>query len=549
MPTTRTGSGEVADELAALEKEAVDHFFALQPGYAVFLGLHRYDGEVPDLSRGSTTAWVGKARTLLQRLHELPPEELPKTRRLDRSLLELLLDGSVFDLTESRDLDRNPMAYVGQVSVTSYMVREYAPAADRVRSLIRILQGVPRLMEQGLARLDPHLPKPFLKLTEAMASGIPGHLAEAEEFAKKAAPELVGELARARVDAAAAVEAFMGKIRTHYAPQATSEFALGPEKFQRLLWVREGIRSPAEEILAAGVEDLQRNQARLRELAAGWKPGGEVHGLLEELLREHPTANELLPKAREFVAEARAFVVAQHLATIPTPDHCRVEETPSYGRALSTASMNPPGPFEAGGDEGIYYVTPVDASWSPKQAEEWLRSFNDSLLRNVTIHEVYPGHYLQFLHFRRTAGSLASKVFMSGSFTEGWAHYAEQLAVENGLDRRSIHAEVAQIHDALLRDVRLIASIGLHTQGKDLEWATRLFESEAYFERLPSEREAIRGTFNPEYFCYTLGKLAILDARTKYLGPRFGGSLQKFHDTLLGFGCPPVGMLDQLLAG
>jgi uncharacterized protein (DUF885 family) len=209
--------------------------------------------------------------------------------------------------------------------------------------------------------------------------------------------------------------------------------------------------------------------------------------------------------------------------------------------------MNPPGPFEGGGDEGIYYVTPVDPAWSPKQAEEWLRSFNDSLLRNVTVHEVYPGHYLQFLHFRRTAGSLASKVFMSGSFTEGWAHYAEQLAVENGLGAGSVHAEVAQIHDALLRDVRLIASIGLHTQGKDLEWATRLFESEAYFERLPAEREAIRGSFNPEYFCYTLGKLAILDARAKYLTKRFGGSLEKFHDTLLAHGCPPVGMIDEML--
>jgi uncharacterized protein (DUF885 family) len=549
MPTTREGPKDAEAEFAALEKEIVDHFFVLQPSYAVFLGLHRYDGQLPDLSKPATTAWVTRSKGLLERLKGIPSGPLPKPRRLDRTLLELLLDGSIFDLTESRDLDRNPMAFIGQVSVTSYMVREYAPAADRVRSILRIFRAVPRLMEQGISRFDPILPKPFLKLTEAMASGIPGHLAEAEEFAKKSAPELVGEVDEARAKAAEAVESFMAKIRAQFAPVATTEFALGAERFQRLLWVREGIRVPTEQILAQGVEDLRRNQARLRELAAGWKKGGEVPALLEELLRDHPTAAELLPRARTFVEESRAFVVAQHLATIPSPDHCRVEETPSYGRALSTASMNPPGPFEAGGDEGIYYVTPVDAAWTAQQSEEWLRSFNDSLLRNVTIHEVYPGHYLQFLHFRKTAGSLVSKVFMSGSFTEGWAHYAEQLAVENGLDGRSVHAEVAQIHDALLRDVRLIASIGLHTQGKDLEWATKLFESEAYFERLPSEREAIRGTFNPEYFCYTLGKLSILEARGKYLGPRFHGSLQKFHDTLLSFGCPPVGMLDDLLAG
>ncbi|HTT25932.1 MAG TPA: DUF885 domain-containing protein [Thermoplasmata archaeon] len=548
MPTTRSPAGDAAAEFAALEKRIVDHFFVLQPAYAVFLGLHRYDGKVPDLSKGATAEWVTLARGLLKQLEGTHRESLPKGRRLDWTLLDLLLEGAIFDLAESRDYDRNPMAFIGQVSVTSYMVREYAPAADRVRAIVRVLEGVPRLMEQGLSRFDPHVPKPFLQLTEAMASGIPGHLAEAEDFARKSAPELAEELAGARTRAAQAVEAFMGKIRSHFLPAATPEFALGPEKFQRLLWVREGIREPAEEILAQGVEDLRRNQARLRELAGGWKKGGEVKGLLEELLRDHPTADQLLPKARAFVDEARAFVVDRHLATIPTPDHCRVEETPSYGRALSTASMNPPGPFEGGGDEGIYYVTPVDATWTAQQAEEWLRSFNDALLRNVTIHEVYPGHYLQFLHFRKTAGSLASKVFMSGSFTEGWAHYAEQLAVENGLDHGSVHAEVAQIHDALLRDVRLIASIGLHTQGKDLEWATRLFESEAYFERLPSEREAIRGTFNPEYFCYTLGKLAILEARRQHLAGRFGGSLQRFHDTLLGFGCPPVGMLGELLS-
>jgi uncharacterized protein (DUF885 family) len=339
----------------------------------------------------------------------------------------------------------------------------------------------------------------------------------------------------------------MTKLRAEFVPRATPEFALGPAKYQKLLWVREGIQTPTEQLLAAGTADLKRNQARLRELAGAWKKGGEVPALLEELLREHPSAAELLPKARAFVEETRAFVLAKHLVTIPTPDHCSVEETPSYGRALSTASMNPPGPFEGGGDDGIYYITPVDTAWTPKQSEEWLRSFNDSLLRNVTVHEVYPGHYLQFLHFRKTPGSLASKVFMSGSFTEGWAHYAEQLAVENGLGHASVHAEVAQIHDALLRDVRLIASIGLHTQGKDLEWATRLFETEAYFERLPSEREAIRGTFNPEYFCYTLGKLAILEARRKHLASTFGGSLQKFHDALLSHGCPPVGMIEALL--
>jgi len=210
--------------------------------------------------------------------------------------------------------------------------------------------------------------------------------------------------------------------------------------------------------------------------------------------------------------------------------------------------MNPPGPFDVGETDGIYYVTPVDASWTAERQEEWLRSLNDAMLRNITVHEVYPGHYLQFLHFRAKGSTLARRVYLSASFSEGWAHYCEQLAIEAGLGAGSPDAELAQIHDALLRDCRLIASVGLHTGGWTLKQATELFQREAHFETLPAEREAIRGTFNPEYFCYTLGKLAILDARSKLLASQFGGSLRAFHDRLLGFGCPPIGVLETLLS-
>jgi uncharacterized protein (DUF885 family) len=211
--------------------------------------------------------------------------------------------------------------------------------------------------------------------------------------------------------------------------------------------------------------------------------------------------------------------------------------------------MNPPGPYDVAGDEGIYFVTPVDTAWTPARQEEWLRSLNRTMLKNITMHEVYPGHYLQFLHVRRrTSASHAQKIFFSASFVEGWAHYCEQLSIEAGLGAGSAAAEVAQLHDALLRNCRLLASIGLHTAGKDLEWATRLFQEEGHLERLPAEREAIRGSFNPEYYCYTLGKLEILEVRRKFLSSGYGGSLLGFHDTLLGFGSPPVGALSELLA-
>ena len=540
------------DELGPLEQQVVRHLFELQPSYAVFLGLHQYDGRTPDLSRPATDRWAVEADRLLGEVKRLEGSRLTPARRLDGLLVSLLLESPLFDLRDSRDLDRNPMSYVGSISLTAYLVRDYAPPANRVESMLRLLAEVPRLLEEGRRRLEARIPDPFVRLALAMASGLPEHLGEAETFARAASPALGDRFHRAREPPEKAIAEFVARLKGDFLPKATSDFALGPERFQRLLWVREGTRTPFDEILRSGRADLERNQHRLGAIASQARPGTAtavaIHDLFESVYKNHTTAARLVPRAQEYVDETREFVRANDLVTIPEPAVCRVEETPVYGRALSTASMNPPGPFDTAGDEGIYFVTPVDTTWTPARQEEWLRSLNEPMLRNITVHEVIPGHYLQFLHFRRNAGSLARKVYLSPSFSEGWAHYTEQLAIEAGLGRGTYEAELAQIHDALLRDCRLIASIGLHTQGWSVAQATELFQREAYFEALPAEREAVRGTFNPEYFCYTLGKLAILEARTKYLETRFGGSLRRFHDRLLGFGCPPVGLLDTLFS-
>ncbi len=534
-----------AAELDALEQRIVDHVFELQPSYAVSLGLHRYDGILPDYARPATESWTVRADALLAELSRLDAGRLSEARRVDRFLLRLLLESPLFDLREAVELDRNPMSYVGSFALTPYMVRDYAPVETRVRSIVRILEGVPALLDEGRRRLRPPLPRPFVELAIAIGGGLPPHFKEAEAFAGRAS--MAPAAAAARAPAEARVAEFLAWLKEECLPRSTPEFALGPHRYQRLLFVREGIEAPIEEMRKAGVADLARNQARLEAIAR--EEGAPIPELFQRLNKDHPIAADVLPTARAFVDETRRFVAERELVTIPEPAVCHVEETPIFGRALSTASMNPPGPFDTGPTDGIYYVTPVDPAWTPVQQEEWLRSFNRSLLRNITVHEVFPGHYLQFLHFRRSGGSLVRKVYLSPSFVEGWAHYAEQLAVEQGMRRESHAAEIAQIHDALLRDCRLLASVGLHTQGMSLAEATQLFERQAYFERLPAEREAIRGTFNPEYFCYTLGKLAILNSRTRFLDSRFAGSLQRFHDALLGFGCPPIGLLDTLLGG
>jgi hypothetical protein len=547
------GTASVASELDPLEERIVEHLFEHQPGYAVFLGLHRYDGRLPDLTRPATDRWANGARDLLGQLRSVSREGLPPARHHDAVLLQLLLESPLFDLEELRDLERNPMTYIGAISLTPYMVRDYAPAEDRIRAMIRAISAVPGLLDAARQRLEPRIPETFVRLGIAMGSAIPEHLREAEAFARPHSTALGDQVRDAASVAGAALGEFLERLTNDLAPRATADFALGPARYQKLLWVREGIETPVADVLAAGRADLARNHHRLEELARAVRPAlppaEAIHESLESLNRQHPTAEGLVPYAQGLVEEARTFVASRDLVTIPEPALCRVQETPVYGRALSSASMNPPGPFEVAGDQGIYFVTPVDPRWAPDRQEQWLRALNDTMLRNITVHEVFPGHYLQFLHLRRAGGTLSRKVYLSSSFAEGWAHYAEQLVIEAGLGAGGPEAELAQLHDALLRDCRLIASVGLHTQGWTVAQATELFRSQAHLEALPAEREALRGTFNPEYFCYTLGKLAIVDARRRYLAEGFHGSLRGFHDALLGFGCPPIGMIDALFEG
>ena len=537
---------EVTDRLSFLEKEIVAHLFVLRPTMASYLGLHEYDGLLPDLSTDSTLRWTTTSKEFVRQLLEVPESDLAVPRQLDRNLLRLLLEGNLFDLEETRELDRNPMSFLFQPDLTNYIARDYASVADRVAAIVRVLTSVPSLLETAKHRLDPVLPRPFVTLSIQIASGLPSHFEEGESFAATGSSELRDEVRKAREGADAAVRSFTEWLRTERLPNATDDFALGRERFQRLLWVREGLTMPVDQVLRRGHDDLKRNRERFAEIAR--REGLSVDQLVARLNDHHPSAEELLPLTRRLTDEIREFVRTEGLVTIPEPELVHVRETPPWARDLWTAAMNPPGPFEKPVD-GIYWITSVDPAWTPQQSEEWMRTLNHAMLKNTTVHEVWPGHYLQSLHFRKTSQTLARKVWFSYSFIEGWAHYVEQAALEAGFDGRSTSAEVTQLHDALLRDCRLIVSIGMHTQGMSVADAARLLRTEAHLEEVHAQREAIRGTYNPEYFCYTLGKLAILDVRSKYLATKFQGSRKAFHDTLLGFGTPPIGFLDSLLAG
>ncbi len=534
------------DRLSPLEKEIVTHLFVINPTRAVDLGLHEYDGRLPDLSRESSDRWVATAKELREQLDRIPETELPTPRRYDRRLLRLLLETTLFNIEEVRAPLRNPMGYLRQIDLTNYVIRDYAPVDDRAEAVGRLMDAFPAVLEAGRQRLEPVLPRPFVTLSIRIAEGLPSHFEEGEAFASGASASVRDGVRAAAKRAAAAARSFGAWLRTERLTQANDDFALGTERFQRLLRVREGLALTVSDLWARGREDLKRNQERLHEIAR--REGATVESLIRRLHDSHPTPAELVPLVRRLTDEAREFVRQKDFVTVPEPQNCLVRETPPFARDLWTAACSSPGPFEKTVD-GVYWVTGVDPSWAPEQAEGWLRTLNHAKLKNITIHEVWPGHYLQRLHSRASAQSLTRQVWSSPSFSEGWAHYCEQAALEAGYDGGSVSAAVSQLHDALLRDCRLLASIGMHTRGMSVTDAANLLRTEGYLEEVTAQREAIRGTYNPEYFCYTLGKLEILNVRSKYLTSKFHGSLKAFHDALLGFGAPPVGYLDSLVAG
>jgi hypothetical protein len=550
VPALPPGAGAEEREFQDLEIRVWQHLFRLSPASAVFLGLHAYDGRLPDLSGPATSRWVSEARNLLHQLQRVPAKSLPGRRALDRDLLVLSLEGGLFDLETYPYLDRLPLWYIFPLSLIPYVSRPYAPWAQRAQAIVRLWEGIPGFLRTAKSRLRGPLPEPFLRVGREMGAGLPSHFREVGDLLQREVPEYSGPASRALKDALFSVQEFLDHLNTSSSDGPETDgrgFALGPERYQELLRVREGVKTPWRGLLDEGWRDLRRNQERLQELARRLHPPTDAPGAARRLAGDHPNAEGLLEEARQFTREVRQFVLDQQLVSIPGPDACRVEETPPFERAFSTASLNPPGPFEPQISEGIYYVTPVDPAWTPEQQRQWLEYFNRPLFRNVTAHEVYPGHYLQFLHFRASADTLTARSYVSSAFTEGWAHYAEQLMVEAGFHGESPEAEIAQVQDALLRDVRLLVSVGLHAGGMSLEEATRLFQTEAYLERFPAEREALRGTFNPEYFCYTLGKLEILRARHRWRERNPRSPLREFHDRLLSFGAPPVGLLASLL--
>ena len=549
-------------EYEAVAEEYIKTYLAAHPLQGTALGLHEYDGKISDYSRLALDAELNRLQRFDDRLSKFDPTKLSSRQSIDLRILQAAVKKDLFEMQDMSIFERNPMVYARAADVNVYIKRNFAPLEDRVRSLVAIESQIPNILIAARTNLNETLPRPFVELAIQIARA-------SADFLKKDLVTAVSGLKDEQIrvafqeanrKAAGALNDYAAWLEREKLPKASLDFALGEEKFRRFLIQTELVDFPPQKILEIGMTQLKAEQDAFAEAAKKIDPNKSPIEVFKQIQSEHPAPDKLIPDVAKDLDKIRKYVLTRHLVSIPSDVRAKVKETPQYLRATSFASMDTPGPFERRATEAYYYVTPTEHDWPEQQKQEWLTAFNYYTSDIVSIHEAYPGHYVQFLHLNASPASKVEKIFGSYAFIEGWAHYCEKMMLDEGFSsptnsspseedaKRAAKYRMAQADEALLRLCRLCVSIKMHTQNMSLDEATKFFKDNCYCEEKPARQEAIRGTFDPGYLNYTLGKLQILKLRDDYKaqeGDDF--SLQKFHNELLNHGMPPIRLLREIM--
>ena len=522
------------------------------PTSATLDGVHTHDDLLEDLSRHGIDAEAHALAGYLRRLDEINREALTEVERLEHRMLTAHLQARMFDLEAVRPWERNPQFYSDLLatSLAGQTLFTHAPAAERARRVLSKLRQTPRLIQAARDNITD-APGIFVKVgIEAMR----GTLKFIDEdlpraFASVDDLHLLGDLADAQAEASQAVGHYIDYLESDLTAKARGSFRLGRDKFEQKLRLEEGVTLPLDRLLAIATRELQATQEEFRSLA-GKMHGGDPLTAWAKTKAQHPAPGQLVATGRGQLDELATFLERQKIISLPSGEPIAVAPTPDFYR-WTFASMWTAGPFETKPSRAYYYLTDVDPSWSAERQDEHLRDYNFPTLWSISIHEVYPGHFLHFQHLRKVESKTRKSImFAPASFIEGWAHYCEQMMIEAGFGRQDPTIKLGQLAEALIRLVRFIVCIKLHAEDMSVEQGVRYFRDEAYMEEGSARREAERGAFDPTYLVYSVGKLMLLKLRQDYKaqqGKAF--SLRSFHDTLLGQGTAPFWLHRQLMLG
>ncbi|MCJ8157733.1 DUF885 domain-containing protein [Sphingomonas sp. LaA6.9] len=523
----------------------LEGYFKLNPSFAVYQGRHEFDGKLPDWSDAGLKARADYLKKAISDAKGFDAAKLSKEQAFERDYLISVAEGELFWLEDADQPRTNPDFYIGGLDPNVYIARPYADATTRMKAFIVFAKGVPAAAAQIRANLRMPMPLSFIDYGKAGFQGLADYYVG---DAKAAFAEVKDEALHKEFDAAAGAASKAMKDLAVWIESgratATQDFALGPDRFARMVLKTEGVNAPIAELERVGWEDLRRNQAALKDACGKFAPGTTIQACMAKMNANKPEGGPVAG-ARKQLSSLKQFLIDKDLVSIPGTEEAQVEESPPYNRQNS-AYIDIPGPYEKG-LPSVYYISPPDPTWTREVQNAYVPGERDLLF--TSIHEVWPGHFLNFLHANR-AKSLFGKVFVGYAFAEGWAHYAEEMMWDAGLGEGDAETHVGQLSNALLRNCRYLSAIGLHAKGMTQEQSRELFRNECYQDEGNSRQQAARGTYDPAYLNYTMGKLMIRKLRDDWAADKGGRKAWKgFHDAFLGYGGPPIPLVRKAMLG
>lgn len=531
----------------------LNYLYEAHPTSAAMDGVHLHDDLLEDFRGAAVDAHLSALAGFARRLDAIPAAVLPETERVEHAIVTANVRSRQFELEETRSWERNPHVYAETLasSLAAQTIFDYAPEADRARRILSKLRQAPRLVQAARDNIKEP-PAMFVKVGIDTFRGVMTFIDRDLPRAFHGLDDLhlLADLADASTEAVQSIGEYVEYLETEVRPRAKASFRLGQERFEQKLRLDEGLSLPVDRLLAIAERELRATQEEFRTLAGRLNGGDPIASWRKAKHDTQPEAGRLLETAREQVRELQTFLQRNAIISLPEDAAVDVAPTPDFFR-WSFASMWTPGPFETRASRAVYYLTDVDPAWSRDKQDEHLRDFNIPTLWNISIHEVFPGHFLHYQHLRKVESKVRrSTLFAPASYLEGWAHYCEQMMLEAGFGRRDHLLKLGQLAEALVRLARFVVGIRLHTDDWSVEQGMRFFRDEAFLEESSARREAERGTFDPTYLVYAAGKLAILKLRRDWQDEQGGKpSLRAFHDAFLAHGSAPLWALRRLMLG
>jgi uncharacterized protein (DUF885 family) len=533
----------------------IQSYFDARPFFAAQSGRHEYDGQLPDLSNHGIRREIARLHDERNHVAAVDPKTLEPRERFDREYLLAVVDRDLFWMEKAKYPFSNPGWYIDKIDPDMYLNRNYAPLNVRMKAYIKYARGIPRMVNDIKANLQSPLPRTYVELGIAQFGGLADFYSKnvAATFASVSDPDLQKQLSDVDTAAAQAMDALKQTLEAER-KKANDKFTLGPDLYAQMVAQTENVNLPVNQIEAAGRADLERNTAALKAECGRYAPKATLQQCIAKMSANKPKGGAV-EGARAQLVMLKDFVVKNNVVTIPSNEEALVAEAPPYNRS-NAAFIQVPGPFDHG-VASTYNIAPPDPKWSKAEQAAYIPS--EAGLLFTSVHEVWPGHFLQFLHSNANPSKLEA-LWVGYAYAEGWAHYCEEMMYEKGLGKGDPEKHIGQITDALLRDVRLLSSIGLHTHGMTVAQSEKMFREQAFQDPGNARQQAARGTYDPAYLNYTLGKLMIRKLRTDWIAKhlREGSTAASadeqalwhdFHDQFLSYGGPPIPLLRKEMLG